>query len=233
MSATIALQPAVLRRRRTSFGVEDFLALALGVLLSIGLVGTYPRLASLAEAGEISVSSSTASDAEPLGESSSMPSAPQTESLSPRMRAALESVSRRYRVSMEGVKPIFEAAQAAGRDLHLDPLLIIAVIGIESGFNPFSESIMGAQGLMQVIPRYHPEKIPEGAGGSALLDPVTNVHVGAQVLKESIRRNGGLVGGLQQFAGATDDPDQRYANKVMAEKQRLESAQPKGRGGNA
>lgn len=233
MSATIALQPAPLRRRGASFGVEDFLALALGVLLAIGLIGAYPRLAALAEANTSAVAGQSADAEEPSAEAEPAPVSAPGEALSPRMRSALESVSRRYRVSMEGVKPVFEAAQVAGRNLHLDPLLIIAVIGIESGFNPFSESIMGAQGLMQVIPRFHPEKIPEGAGQSALFDPVTNVQVGAQVLKESIRRNGGLIGGLQQFAGASDDPEQRYASKVMAEKQRLENAQPKGRAGNA
>jgi hypothetical protein len=65
--------------------------------------------------------------------------------------------------------------------------------------------------------------LPEEAT-SSFLDPVTNVQVGAKVLKESIRRNGGLESGLQQFAGAANDPDRRYATKVLAEKQRLEQA---------
>ncbi len=223
MSATIALQSLSLRRRAAAFGVQDFLALALGALLAIGLVAAYPRLTALAanDAGEVAAAPETEAEA---------PTAPAAEEpLSPRMRAALDSVSRRYRVSVEAVRPIFTAAQAAGRNLHLDPLLIIAVIGVESGFNPFSESVMGAQGLMQVIPRFHQEKLPEGAGGSPLLDPVTNVLVGARVLKESIANNGGLVEGLQQFAGAAADPDQRYANRVIAEKQRLEQAQSRSR----
>ena len=44
------------------------------------------------------------------------------------------------------------------------------------------------------------------------------------MLKESIRRNGGVANGLQQFAGASNDPDRRYSSKVLAEKQRLEQA---------
>ena len=222
MSATIALQSAILRRRRASFGVEDFLALALGVLLAIGLIGAYPRLAALIAPPV--VATPAAGEEAVAADSETAAGAQVPEALTPRMRAALEYVSRRYRVSTAGVKPVFEAAEAAGRNLRLDPLLIIAVIGIESSFNPFSESIMGAQGLMQVIPRFHPEKLPEGAGSSALFDPVTNVQVGALVLKEAITRTGGLVTGLQQFAGAADDPEQRYANRVMAEKQRLESS---------
>ena len=100
--------------------------------------------------------------------------------------------------------------------------LIIAVIGVESGFNPFSQSVYGAQGLMQVVPRFHQDKLPEEA--DSFLDPVTNVQVGARVLKESIFRSGGLESGLQQFGGALKDPERRYAGKVLAEKQRLEQA---------
>jgi soluble lytic murein transglycosylase-like protein len=140
------------------------------------------------------------------------------------MRAALDYASRRYRVSAEALVPIFAATQLAARDLRVDPLLIIAVIGIESSFNPFSESAMGAQGLMQVIPRYHRDKLPDNAGRLHLFDPVANIQVGTQALYEYIRRNGDIVGGLQQFAGDPGDPDQAYAAKVLAEKERLESA---------
>ena len=147
-----------------------------------------------------------------------------SEALSARMRGAMDYVSRRYRVSSEALEPIFVTAQSAGRQLHLDPLLIIAVIGIESRFNPFSESVVGAKGLMQVMPRYHQDKLPEDADQAAFLNPVINVQVGAKVLQESIRRTGGLENGLQQFGGAVTDPERRYASKVLAEKQRLEQA---------
>jgi hypothetical protein len=149
---------------------------------------------------------------------------PATETLSAQMRGAMDYVSRRYRVAPDALEPIFATAQATGRQLHLDPLLIIAVIGIESRFNPFSESVVGAKGLMQVMPRFHQDKLPEDANQAAFLNPVINVQVGAKVLKESIRRNGGLENGLQQFAGATSDPERRYATKVLAEKLRLEQA---------
>ncbi len=142
--------------------------------------------------------------------------------LSLSMTVALDSVAQRYRVSPEALQPIFVAAQQAAKDL--DPLLIVAVIGIESGFNPFAQSVMGAQGLMQVIPRFHRDKLPPDAAASGLLDPVSNVKVGAQVLREAIRRQGGLIEGLQYYAGASEDPDRGYSSRVIAEKQRLEQA---------
>ena len=47
--------------------------------------------------------------------------------------------------------------------------------------------------------------------------------VAVKVLEEAIRRKGGLVAGLQQYAGSSD-PEGAYASKVLAEKDRLEQA---------
>jgi hypothetical protein len=147
---------------------------------------------------------------------------PVAEVLSPRMRATLSHVSRHYRVSDKALHPIFLAVQSSARDRQIDPLLVVAVIGIESRFNPFSESTMGALGLMQVMPQFHLDKLPAGAEKSLFLDPVINIQVGVHILQESIRRNGDLTLGLQQFAGAINDEAQAYANKVLSEKERLE-----------
>jgi len=143
--------------------------------------------------------------------------------LSPRLQAALEYSARRYRVSPQALIPIFEAAQQSADQLGLDPLLVISVIAVESSFNPLSESVMGAQGLMQVIPRFHKEKLPSDAGELPLFDPVINVAVGSKVLHEYINRRGSVVGGLLQFNGSLNDPSQAYANKVLAVKARMES----------
>lgn len=147
-----------------------------------------------------------------------------TQALTPAMKAALDYVVQRYRVSAEALLPVFEAAQSIGPKRQLDPLLLIAVISVESRFNPFSQSPMGAQGLMQIIPRYHQDKVPNAGAERPFLDPVTNVKIGAQILQESIRRRGGLMAGLQYYGGALDDDEQAYANKVLAEKLRLEQA---------
>lgn len=146
--------------------------------------------------------------------------------LSPAMSGALETAAQRYRVSSTALAPVFEVVQATSRELGLDPVLVVAVIAVESRFNPMSESPLGALGLMQVIPRFHKDKLedesPGRAADKALLDPATNVRVGSRILSESIRRQGGLVEGLQYYAGATDDADRGYSTKVLAEKQRLE-----------
>ncbi|MBI3140275.1 MAG: transglycosylase SLT domain-containing protein [Rhodocyclales bacterium] len=147
----------------------------------------------------------------------------------PEMRGVVDYLSRRYRVAAPAIEPLISAARIAGERVGLDPMLIVAVMAIESGFNPIAESPMGAQGLMQVIPRFHQDKLGEGAGPDALLDPLVNIQVGARVLKESIRRAGSLEAGLQQYAGAANDDETQYAVKVLAEKQRLGTASRRGR----
>lgn len=151
----------------------------------------------------------------------SAPAAEEDRQLASSMRAAMDYSARKYHVSAEVLQPLFVAAQDAARENGLDPLLVVAVISIESRFNPIAESVAGAQGLMQVMPQWHQDKLPEGAARTALFDPITNIRVGTQVLGESIRREGGLIAGLQQFAGASDDPELGYANKVIAERQQL------------
>lgn len=145
------------------------------------------------------------------------------------VRTTVEYLSRKYRVAAAAVEPLVLAARTAGERAGLDPMLLVAVMAIESGFNPIAESPMGAQGLMQVIPRFHQDKLDAMPGSNSLLDPVVNIQVGALVLKEYIRRAGSLEAGLQQYAGAVSDEEGMYAAKVLAEKQRIESAVRRGR----
>ena len=142
----------------------------------------------------------------------------------PRYRKLSQFLAKRYKVSQAFTLDLVTIAHVAGQQVGLDPLLIIAVMAVESRFNPIAESDMGAKGLMQVIPRFHTEKLAVHGGEYAVLDPKTNILVGAQILKEYIRLAGGVEAGLQMYNGAADDPSQGYAQKVIAEKQRLEQA---------
>jgi soluble lytic murein transglycosylase-like protein len=138
-------------------------------------------------------------------------------------RALIVYLSRRYRVASSATEQLVSAAYDAGQRVGLDPLLILAVAAIESRFNPIAESGMGAKGLMQVIPKHHPDKLGENAE-TAVLDPTTNILLGARILKEYIRRTGSLEAGLQFYNGALWDPSTQYAQKVMAEMERLQQA---------
>lgn len=141
-----------------------------------------------------------------------------------RYRALSEFVAKRYRVSQDVAFDLVSVAHTAGRQLGLDPLLIIAVIAIESRFNPIAESVAGAKGLMQIIPKYHTDKLEEFGGEHAVFDPEANIQVGAQILKEYLRHTGNLGSALQMYAGALGDSEDQYTRKVLNEKQRLQRA---------
>jgi soluble lytic murein transglycosylase-like protein len=98
--------------------------------------------------------------------------------------------------------------------------VIIAVFAVESRFNPIAESDMGAQGLMQVIPRFHKEHL-ESAATDSVLDPHANIRLGARVLKDYIKSGGTEVAGLQRYNGSSGDASNAYATRVLGEKQRL------------
>ena len=131
-------------------------------------------------------------------------------------------LARKYRVAADATEWIVGAAYGAGRELGVDPLLILAVMAIESRMNPYAESGMGAQGLMQVIPKYHLDKFEELGGPDAVLNPLANIRVGAMILKDYLRRFGGIESGLRAYSGATGD-DMGYASKVLAERNRLKA----------
>ena len=131
-------------------------------------------------------------------------------------------LSRRYRVAPEPVSRLVQEAWLVGQKAGLDPTLILAIMAIESSFNPFAQSAVGAQGLMQVMTKIHDDKYERFGGTHAAFDPVTNLRVGVQVLKECIARAGSLEGGLRFYVGAANlTDDGGYAGKVLGEQNHL------------
>jgi Transglycosylase SLT domain len=131
-------------------------------------------------------------------------------------------LARRYHVAPQPVSRLVKEAWEVGRVAGLDPTLILAMISIESGFNPFAQSPVGAQGLMQVMTHIHDDKYEAFGGTHAAFDPVTNLRVGVQVLKECIARAGSLEHGLRYYVGAANlGHDGGYASKVLAEQEHM------------
>jgi hypothetical protein len=141
----------------------------------------------------------------------------------PREQANLARwISRRYKVAPEPVSALVREAWAIGQRAGLDPTLILAIMAVESSFNPFAQSPVGAQGLMQVMTRVHDDKYEAFGGTHAAFDPISNLRVGVQVLKECIQRAGSVQEGLRHYVGAALlDGDGGYAARVMAEQQHM------------
>ena len=141
----------------------------------------------------------------------------------PRQQAAVAYwLSKKYNVAPEPLSALVAEAFDIGAHTKLDPTLILAVMAVESGFNPFAQSHVGAQGLMQVMTKVHSDKYQDFGGKLAAFDPVSNLRVGAKVLEECIARAGSVEGGLKYYVGAANTQDDGgYAAKVMAEQARL------------
>jgi len=140
-----------------------------------------------------------------------------------RYRVLADFLSERYRVSRESVERFVRLAYVAGHSTGVDPLLILAVMAVESSFNPVAESVMGAKGLMQIIPEYHRDKLRGPHGGEAnVLDPEVNIFAGAKVLQEYATRSGNdVTAALRLYGGTGPDPQNPYADRVLEEWQRL------------
>jgi hypothetical protein len=131
-------------------------------------------------------------------------------------------ISRRYKVAPEPIARLVQESWEVGQRAGIDPTLILAIMAIESSFNPFAQSSMGAQGLMQVMTKVHDNKYEAFGGNHAAFDPISNLRVGVQVLKECIARAGSLEGGLRYYVGAANlTDDGGYAWKVLGEQAQL------------
>jgi hypothetical protein len=138
--------------------------------------------------------------------------------LTPQQSAVASWLARRYKVAPEPVSRLVQEAWQLGQRAQLEPTLILAIVAVESSFNPFAQSPVGAQGLMQVMTRVHDDKYQVFGGLHAAFDPLANVRVGVQVLKDCIARAGSLEGGLRFYVGAANLPDDGgYASKVLGE----------------
>jgi hypothetical protein len=143
----------------------------------------------------------------------------------PQQRFVTQYLARRYRVADEAVRMLVAAAYEVGQERQLDPLLILAVMAVESSMNPFAESAVGAQGLMQVMTRVHADKFQQHGGDHAALDPIANIKVGSAILQDLVRRGGSVERGLQLYVGAgNSEDDGGYTARVLAERTRIATA---------
>ncbi len=238
MSETTQIQPAVLNR---SLSWRAIGARLLGwthhtlMLVGVGVVAAavyfYVNPQRLLELGKSvsqwdlvhgvteAAASAATSAAEPELVADAAAPAPQ---LSHAQSAIASWLSRRYNIAPLAMRELVISAWQAGHDEHLDPTLILAVMAVESSFNPYAVSSVGATGLMQVMPIVHQDKFAPYGGVQASIDPKVNVRVGAAVLKTAIARGGSLQQGLRMYVGATTEATSGgYAAKVLREQERL------------
>lgn len=204
---------------------NGFALLGLSVLLTTALLAIQPQLRGQAWSLVASLLPSEASN----GPEDTLPllaadraTATDPHNL-PKQQANLTLwISRKFSVAPEPIGALVSEAYAVGKKSNLDPQLILAVVAVESSFNPFAQSHVGAQGLMQVMTRVHSDKYDRFGGDKAAFDPITNMRVGSKVLKDCIAAQGSVEDGLKCYVGASNGMDDGgYSAKVLAMQSKL------------
>lgn len=214
-------------------------AIGLSALAVLAVLYTRPDVATqlslfLAPAPAVVVAEAEVPDVEAMIRPAAMPtSAAAAVPLTPAEEKALAGntkqqqfvtkwLAKRYRVASDATNMLVATAYVTAREVKIDPLLILAVMAIESGLNPFAESPVGAKGLMQVMAKIHHAKFEQMGGQKAALNPAANIRVGAEILQEYVKRGGSIEAGLKTYVGAAAfETDQGYGSKVLAEYKRL------------
>ena len=124
---------------------------------------------------------------------------------------AMSEKLKRYVKDPEQRMTLLRHVHRAATRARLQPELVLAVIQIESAFNPYAVSRVGAQGIMQVMPFWKKEI---GRSQDNLIDLVTNLKYGCTILKYYIdKENGGLANALARYNGSYGS--YVYTRKVM------------------
>lgn len=139
-------------------------------------------------------------------------------------KALISYISSHYLISEKGAAKIVSATIEAGKAKQLEFSFITAIIAIESKFNPYAKSSANAEGLMQVIPRWHPEKMQAIGGSKNIIETRENILAGASTIKEYLTiHNNNEVLALQQYNGSLSDKRRKYSNSVLNEKHKIDN----------
>ena len=145
--------------------------------------------------------------------------------LSPEQLRIVDFIVDRYQAASDLARDIVSESYAIALEQKLDPLLILAMVAVESGFDPLAQSPRGAQGLMQILTRVHAAKFEHLGGVAAVFDPVSNLRVGVGILKEYLSRDASLEKALKTYVGAANLPsDHGYGQRVLLARSKLEQA---------
>jgi soluble lytic murein transglycosylase-like protein len=118
----------------------------------------------------------------------------------------------RFHVGLHEALKIGRAVVHAAQRDTISPLLLLAVIAVESNFDRFAVSVAGARGLMQILPSQLKDLVLRA---SDLNDAGTNVSIGSSILHDYVEASDGDVhGALLRYSGGAKDYPRRVADRV-------------------
>ncbi|MBP6019845.1 MAG: transglycosylase SLT domain-containing protein [Burkholderiaceae bacterium] len=133
-----------------------------------------------------------------------------------KIQAQTQYLAAKFRQSESAIREFVDLAwKEASKHNGMPPELLIAIMQKESSLRPKVESRYGAQGLMQIVRRWHHDKLHPS---ESLFDPEVNIRVGAEVLEEYLDDAGGSLSiALGKYSGDA----QGYATRVLNESYKL------------
>ena len=139
--------------------------------------------------------------------------------------AVAQHLADKYHLSLSDSRAYVDQSLEVAQEVNLDPILILAVMAVESSFDPNAQSRSGAQGLMQVRTMVHEEKFLPYGGKMAAFLPEANIRVGSLILKACIAKAGSLEAGLRSYLGAPNASSglDSYTARVISEREQLRS----------
>jgi len=147
------------------------------------------------------------------------------QSLTPEQLLVTRWLGRKYRVSAEPLAALVAEAWTLGERSQLPPSLILAIMAVQSRFNPFASITPGQVGLMQIELQAHAETLGQFGGPLSAFDPLTNLRVGVRHLQALIQQTDALEDALALyglFSGFNDEG--RFVDRVLAEQLLIEKA---------
>ena len=151
------------------------------------------------------------------------PLAQTVQELLPEQAKVTHWLSRKYKVAPQPLSAMVAEAWQLGQLSQLPPTLILSVMAVESGFNPFARGTQSGMGLMQIDPAAHEDTLNQFGGRLAAFDPVTNMRIGARLLQASIQQGGSVEEGLRQYSRSSGQANESgYVERVLAEQKQLD-----------
>ena len=130
----------------------------------------------------------------------------------------------KHKVPIDTALKIEKSVRVWSDHFGIDENLVLAVIKTESTFRKNAIGTKNDSGLMQVVPKWHPEKIATAKdviGDANLLNIQTNIFIGTWVLSDCLYKHGNETKALLCYNGSLGKRTD-YAKKVLKFKRKIE-----------
>lgn len=144
--------------------------------------------------------------------------APRETTFIPALTDIVAALCAQFRVTPADSLKIAQAVLTEANRYSMSPVLLLSVMAVESGFDRRAVSVVGARGLMQILPAAHPRTFTDI---KELDDPATNVRIGSAILRDYLdAADGNLDAALLRYSGG----GKGYARRVALHMRRFNSS---------